>query len=368
MGEAHRLLVTLLIGNTVVNVAASAAATYLIVTASGRFGLSESGGIALAIAAMTFLLLIFGEVVPKIYAVHRAEQVSLRVVRPLRAAVVLFTPFVAVFSALADSVARLVGRSERLRMTEAELRTMARLGEEYGIIDEDEADVVQAIFDFGDKVVREVMTPRIDMKCVGNDMTTDDFLSYARTVHHSRIPVLSGTIDNVVGVAYVKDALIQRNKREIPLSRVAREAYVVPESKRINELLREFQRLAVHIAIVIDEYGGTAGLVTLEDLLEEIIGEIDDEHDTVRVRHRWIDYRTLLVDARLAIDELEDLIDRTLPELECDTVSGLVFMLAGYVPETGESFEFEGLTLQVEGVSDHRRIKAVRITLPQKAG
>jgi putative hemolysin len=362
MGEAHRLLITLLIGNTIVNVAASAAATFLIVTTFQRLHLPESGGIALAIGGMTFLLLIFGEVVPKIYAVHRAERFSLRVVGLLTVAVKLASPFVAVFSALATLVSRTVGRTDREQVTEGELRMMARLGEEYGVLDEDEADVVQAIFDFGGKVVREVMTPRIDMCCVSDETTADQLLEYAREVNHSRIPTYRGTTDHITGVAYVKDILIQSAAGAAPVSRVAREAYVVPETKPIHELLREFQRLAVHIAIVTDEYGGTAGLVTLEDLLEEIVGEIIDEHDIVTERYRWIDSNTILVDARLSIDDLEDLTGRTFPEAEYDTVGGLVLVLAGRVPAAGDTFRFQDLTLRVEGVGDRRRITVVRIS------
>jgi CBS domain containing-hemolysin-like protein len=240
---------------------------------------------------------------------------------------------------------------------------MADTAADEEVIERDERTLIHSIIDFGDTVVREVMVPRTDMVAVDSRSRVEDVIDIAITAGFSRIPVYAQGIDDIVGVVYAKDLLRaeREGRQDEPISTLQREAQFTPESKRVSELMREMQASKQHMAIVVDEYGGTAGLVTLEDLLEEIVGEIVDEYDNEEPTVQRLADGSMRVSARMAIDEVNELIDGTLPEGDWDTVGGLVYSALGHVPVEGETVEVDGHSLTAERVQG-RRISRVRVT------
>jgi CBS domain containing-hemolysin-like protein len=250
----------------------------------------------------------------------------------------------------------------RKKVTEAEIQELMDAGEEEGLINEEENEMIRSIFALGDTVVREIMVPRTDMACVSAEAGVKEVLAGIIACGHSRIPVYEGTIDNVIGLIYAKDLLKYWGTREedITLRKIIRTPYFIPESKNLEELLHEFKKKRVHIAIVIDEYGGTSGLVTIEDLLEQIVGDIQDEYD---IEEEWLVEEpggSVLVDARLSIEELEEYFAIQVERDKFDTVGGLIFHLTGRIPESGEVVEYETIRMTVVA-ADERRIIRVRI-------
>lgn len=360
-----RMLATILFGNNLVNIAASALATSLAID------IFKSYGVGIATGVMTFLVLIFGEITPKTFAAQNAEKLALRVAKPIAFLCTVLFPIVRIFVFVANLITRLLGgktMKEGPFVTEEEIKTMVTVGEEEGVIEEEEKEMIHSIFEFTDTVVKEVMVPRMDMVCVENTAMLKDVLDVIIATGHSRVPVFEETIDNIVGIVYAKDILIEmaKEKMDISLQKLVREPYYVPETKRVSELLKELQKQRMHMAIVLDEYGGTAGLVTIEDLLEEIVGEILDEYDFEEVLVEPVDEQTFRVDARMDLGELEEVLGVNLPDLDFETVGGMVFKLFGRIPEAGEKVDFDNLTFIVEKVL-RRRIAKVLITKNPKA-
>jgi magnesium and cobalt transporter len=252
------------------------------------------------------------------------------------------------------------GRSRAL--TEKELQDAINSSEEEGILNESEGDMLQSIFDFGDTIVREVMVPRTDMVCCPADATLSGFLELIIRSGHSRVPLFEGSTDKIVGVVYAKDLLRNwgANDETLTLIEVMRTPYFIPETKRIDDLLKDFRTRRVHMAIAVDEYGGTSGLITIEDLLEEIVGDIQDEYDLEIPWMQPQDDGTLLVDARANVEELEEYYGIEIPREKFDTVGGYLFHLLGNVPQKGEKVSDNGLVLMVED-SDERKIEKVRV-------
>ncbi len=260
-----------------------------------------------------------------------------------------------------SALSRIV-RGQSRALTEKELQEAINSSEEEGILNESEGDMLQSIFEFGDTIVREVMVPRTDMVCSPADATLSDFLELIIRSGHSRIPLYEGSTDKIVGVVYAKDLLRNWGASDdsLTLSEVMRPPYFIPETKRIENLLVDFRTRRVHIAIAVDEYGGTSGLITIEDLLEEIVGDIQDEYD---LEVPWIQPQedgTLLADARANVEELEEYYDIEIPREKFDTIGGYLFHLLGNVPKAGEQVTDNGLVLMVED-SDERKIGMVRI-------
>ena len=253
-------------------------------------------------------------------------------------------------------------RGEPRALTEKELQEAINSSEEEGILNESEGDMLQSIFEFGDTIVREVMVPRTDMVCSPADASLSDFLELIIRSGHSRIPLYEGSADQIVGVVYAKDLLRNwgANDETLSLTEVMRTPYFIPETKRIEDLLVDFRTRRVHMAIAVDEYGGTSGLITIEDLLEEIVGDIQDEHD---IEVPWLQPQedgTLLADARANVEELEEYYDIEIPREKFDTIGGYLFHLLGNVPKAGEKVSDNGLVMMVED-SDERKIGMVRI-------
>ncbi|MGA1873997.1 MAG: hemolysin family protein [bacterium] len=267
------------------------------------------------------------------------------------------------FSHLREVLTRLcLGSRKTIVQSEDELRKLIDEGEKLGLIEENEHEMLKSILEFGDTIVREVMVPRIEMSSLREDASYDYVMDFVIKDGHSRIPVYKDRIDNIVGVLYVKDLLRLHNmdKSNFKVSDIMRPTFFIPETKRISELLREFQRRKVHLAIAIDEYGGTAGLVTIEDLLEELVGEIEDEYDTDTEKMLTIKENIIIADGRLAVDELEDYYQIPLKSDDYETIGGLIFNLLERVPQQGEQITYQGLRFTIEKV-DERRIHRVKI-------
>jgi CBS domain containing-hemolysin-like protein len=248
-------------------------------------------------------------------------------------------------------------------VTEEEIQELMNAGEVEGIINEEENEMIRAIFTLRDTIVREIMVPRTDMASVSSDATVREVLATIVECGHSRIPVWDGTLDNIVGLIYAKDFLKYWGMDDsgVVLRKVMRAPYFVPETKKLEELLHDFKKKRIHIAIVIDEYGGTSGLVTIEDLLEQIVGDIQDEYD---LEEEWLveeDDGSVMVDARLPIEELEEYFSIEIERDKFDTVGGLIFHLTGRIPRIGEEVESGTIRLAVLA-ADERKISKVRIT------
>lgn len=340
------------------------AATLVGVFVERRLG---AWGLVAGLVFEIVVFFVFAEVVPKTFAVQHAESVALRL-SPLLAALTRFPPLSVVAQALI-SLANVVlpgkGLTKGPFVTEEEIRTMADVAAEEDVIESEERKLIHSIFEFGDMVVREAMVPRPDMVAVPAGVSVDDALTKASEAGYSRLPVFEESTDNIVGLVYLKDLV-----RELragngqgalqPLGGLVRPAVFVPEQKRVAVLLRDMQEQKFHMAIVVDEYGATAGLVTLEDLLEEIVGEIVDEYDVEQPKVEHLDSGAVRVAGHTPIDEVNEVLSAELPATEWDTVGGLMLNLLGHVPDEGESVEFQGLDFLAERVQG-RRIVSVHI-------
>ncbi len=358
--EPGPVLTALLVGNNIVNVTAAVLAGALFVRWVG-----PARGPWLAVVAMTVLLLILGEITPKTFAAKYADRLALWVGRPVAWLTVALFPVIRALSVFSNLLVRPLGGRVNLAsplVTEEEIRLLVKMGEEEGVIEEDERQMIHSIFEFGDTVAREVMVPRIDMVCVEDTTTVDGVLRVVLEEGHSRIPVYHETIDQIVGVVHVKDLLshIKAGHHTLVVKEVMRPAYFIPESKRLDDLFREMRRKRTQMAIVVDEYGGTAGLVALEDLLEEIVGPILDEYDVDEKLFETANGQTAVVDGRLSIEEVNELMSLDLPTDEVDTIGGFVYTLLGHVPQQGESVTAGDVEIVVEKLEGHR-VARVRI-------
>ncbi|BER92626.1 hemolysin family protein [Atrimonas thermophila] len=324
--------------------------------------LLETAGKEIAFVLVTviisFITLVLGELVPKRIALANPERISFLVARPIEALSLVFRPVIVVLSFFTDSISKFLGISQDKigLVTEEELKIF--LSEQKALPPE-ERQLINEVFDFGDTMAYEVMTPRTDIVAVDEEATVKDVLEVFRKNHYSRIPVFREDIDHIVGFVHIKDILVlyEEGMLDKKVKEILRPVYFVPATKKVIELLREMQRRRVHMAIVLDEYGGTAGLVTIEDLLEELVGEIRDEHDREAAPYRKVGENEYLVDASIQIEELNELLGLDIPESEeFESVGGLVMELLDKVPEEGEVVKIGRYLLKVERMRGKRII------------
>lgn len=343
----RQLIVTILIGNELVNISTS------ILVAALALSLFGPSGKFYAMVISTLLLLLFGEVAPKTYAIQRTEAHARRVARPLTAFRLLITPVRVLLVGLVNLLAPMVAakvRAHQRRLSEEEFKTLVEMGLSEGVLEAEEKEFIHSVVAFGDTRAGEVMTPRTDMVCLQVDSTFEDVLEMVRRGVHSRVPVYRENLDDVVGILYVKDLLkvIRNDRSDWRLKKVLHPPHFIPQSKLVSELLKEFQEKKIHLAIVVDEHGGVSGLVTMEDILEELFGEITDEFDRAIKLVSSLGYNEWRVVGKLPLEELAALTDEDLPIEEFDTVGGFVFHLFGHLPKPQESVQHRGLTLTVE--------------------
>ncbi len=364
--QPSRFLSTILMLTLLVQVGASAIATGLAL----KFELPVAA--AVATGAMTFLIFIFSEMAPKTYATNHTERVAMAVAPAVNLLSTIFYPLVRVLILISNGVIRLFGGKtikEGPFVTEGDIKALVTAAEEQDVIEEEEKKLINSIFEFGDTLVREVMIPRTDMVMMEEGAGMEESLELILGSGFSRIPVYRGDFDHIVGVLYAKDILpyLKRGESDARPRELLREAYFVPETKRVSELLTELRTLTIHMAIVLDEYGGTSGLVTIEDLLEEIVGEIFDEYDSALELYESLGRGRYTFDARISVDDLNELLGTELPAHEWDTLGGLMYNLMGKIPKQGEAAEFEGLRLTAQKVVG-RRIDKVLLEVIDREG
>jgi CBS domain containing-hemolysin-like protein len=323
----------------------------------------HGAGEIIATLVMTVLLFVFAEVTPKTFAIQQTDRVALFLAPLIVGLGRLVGPLATGLVKMANVVMPGKGLPQGPFITEHELKALAEVASDEEQIEEGEKELIHSIFEFGDTIVREVMVPRPDITAIEGDKTLRDVQALVLQHGYSRIPVYDDDLDTVVGVVYAKDVLkaLHQGKHDMPLSDIVREAHFVPESKKVADLLREMQKEKFHIALVTDEYGSVVGLITLEDLLEELVGEITDEYDTDEPELEQVAEDVYRVDGKLSIDEVNELLDVELPDEEWDTVGGLMLGLLGSIPEEGEEVSFQNLRFKAEKI-DGRRISKVLIT------
>jgi putative hemolysin len=375
--EPSRFLATIQVGVTLAGFLASAsAASNIADSVAGiieRLGVpflvSASNGIAIVVVTImvSFFTLVFGELVPKRMALQKSEDIALKVARPIQLLAKLTAPFIRFLTWLTNRLVTLLGgdpHTSGSKVTEEEIRMMIDVGQEEGVFEQTETDMINSIFEFDDTVVREVMTPRVDIISISANAKLDEIIDTVASVKYSRIPVYQDSIDDIVGILYVKDllGLLKDRDEDFSLGNMMRDPYFVPENKKIDHLFKELQQIKVHMAIVVDEYGGTAGLVTIEDLIEEIVGNIQDEYDEEEVDFEIINPDIMKVNGMITIDEVNELFDVELPEDEWETIGGFVMGLAGKVPVSGQQIRYGDLVFSIEKMDDRRvtKLKIIR--------
>ena len=357
------VLSTAMIGVTVAHIVASSAMTFALMPHLGR-----TAAALVATVVLTPVMLVFGEIIPKAVAREWATSLILKLYRPLVWASALLAPFVAFSQAVVSLLLRLAGGSQpdvRQFVSREELKNLLQMEPGEANVTTQEAEMIDNIFDLGETTVREVMVPLVDVAMLPETASPVDAVALIQQRGFSRLPVFSGRETNVVGVVTAMD-LLRRGAGAATLRELMRPPRFVPESQRIDDLLREMQKDRVHLAIVVDEYGGATGIVTLEDVVEEIVGDIEDEHDRTPASVERLPDGSYWVAARTNIDELNEALDWTLPKRDYETIAGLVLSTLGRIPRTGEEFQVPGYTITVLE-ADSRRVMAVKIAATRPA-
>ncbi len=353
--DSHRLIITLLVGNNLVNIGASALATAL---ALSMFG---SLGIGIATGVMTFIVLIVGEILPKSIALHHPEGICLAVARPIRAFKTILFPVVIVLDFITRKLMGSLGKGDvKPLITEEELKTFVEIGEEIGSIEADEREMIHNIFKLNDIEAREIMTPKINMESIDGDLSLRAALDFIISSRHSRIPVYEDNPDRIIRILNIRDTLrfMKDQNLDVRLKNIGNEPLFVPETKEVDELLREMQKTITHIAVLVDEYGAVSGIVTIEDILEEIVGEIYDETDLIEKNIVRTDKKTLKVKGETSIEELNRYIDTGITSTNgYDTISGYILKQAGRIPEQGEELDLPKFRIIIESIENNRIVQ-----------
>jgi putative hemolysin len=359
LDQPDRLLSAILVGNNLVNIAASVFATALCIEFFGEHGE------LLTIVILTPLLLVFGEIGPKTYAAKYPEKLSFVVLYPVRAVVWLLTPVTWVVSGIANLLTRLLrGEEQRPLISEDELRSFIEFGEHAGVMDKTKRKMLHGVFDLGEIRVRDVMVPRTEVVGIEADTAFTDVLRIVIETRHSRFPVFEGDLDRVVGVIHSKEILEYLDAPvNFSLRRLARPPLFVPEAKPIEALLQTFRRKHLHLAMVVDEYGGVEGIVTLEDIFEVIVGEIQDEYDDEEVLIRPLGPGRFLVDGSATLRSVNHRFGLNLSEEHVTTLAGFLLNAMGKIPAAGDFCEAEGVLFTVRRMVD-RRIDEIEVELP----
>ncbi|MEJ2313877.1 MAG: hemolysin family protein [Nitrospirota bacterium] len=364
LNQHDKLFSAVILSGNLFTVLATSLGTALAIRYLGR-----QGGIVSATIVMTFLTVVFGELAPKTFAVTHSERVSLLVAKPLEVFIKLISPAIWIFKVSANLVLRLFGVKERPAspfVTEEEIKAMIKIAEEERVIEEQEKKLLHRVFEFGDTEVSEAMVPRTEIAGIPEEATVADAMRLVSEKGFSRYPVIRENIDNISGILYLKDLLINMAQADISQKQVKefmRDAYYIPANKMVSELLDDMRRKKLHIAVVVDEHGGTEGLVTLEDLMEEIVGGLQDEFEEMEAARdvEVIDEHTFILSGSVPLDEANELMGTDLESEEFNTIGGFVFGLFGRLPKTGEQVRFHNMRFLVLEMEE-RRVSKVRIT------
>lgn len=356
-----KMLSAILIGNNVVNLSAASLATTL------AMRISLSAGIATGI--LTIVVLIFGEIVPKTWAMFSSTKLSLAYSGIIYSLMQLLTPVIFVIDKLANGILRLmhIDPGKKITtMTEAELRSYVEVSHEDGVIESEEREMIYNVFDFSDALAKDIMIPRINMVTVDVEDSYSEILSVFRDSMYTRLPVYQGDKDNIIGLINIKDFILTKDEEDFHVKDILRDAHYTYEFKKVADLLIEIREKTTNVTFVLNEYGATVGMITLEDLLEEIVGEIRDEYDADEEELiKKIDGRTYLVEGSMKLDDINDELNTRLDSEDYDSISGIIIECLNSLPEDNEEVTLEnGIRLKVQGI-DQNRIQKVLMTLPE---
>ncbi len=361
----ERLLITILIGNNVVNIGAASFAT---VVATNLFG---SSGVGIATGVMTFLVLVFGEITPKTIANTKNEKISLMTARPLLLLMYILYPIIWVLELITKFIAKLTGGEENAIVSEEELKTMAKVGVEEKAIEKYEGEIISKVFELNDITASDIMTVKSEMEILDSELELCEALPIIAKSPFSRIPIYKDEKYNIVGVVYTKDILKEGSKcivnpdkyddRDLKLSDVCRKPLFVPGQRLINDLLKDFQKKHIQLALVVDESGGLIGLVTLEDILEELVGEIIDETDIEKELIKRLDKKNILVDSMTEIEDINDFFNVKIKAPRKEFISKYLLENFGKIPKVGDEIEIDGIIYFISD-ADEKRINKIRIT------
>ncbi|RCX16641.1 putative hemolysin [Anaerobacterium chartisolvens] len=379
LSEPSRFLATIQIGITLAGFLASAFAADSFADPIVRLilmtGISvpeawlKTASVFIVTVILSYFTLVLGELVPKRVAMKKAESISMFVAGPLSMLLKVSSPFVKLLTLSTNFFVRLFGvdpNADEQEVTEEEIRMMVDVGEERGAIDESEKEMINNVFEFDNKIVSDIMTHRTHIAAVDVEATLNDVVSLVKNEKYTRIPVYEGNIDNIIGTMHVKDLiqLLENQERDFVIRDIIRKPYFIPASKRIDDLFQDLQRTKTHMAIAIDEYGGTAGIVTIDDLIEEIVGNIFDEYDEEEKDIEKLDENTFMINGSASLDTVRDFLKVDLPVDDYDTLSGFVIGQLGRIPQKGESpdIEFNGLVFRVDEIEEKKiaRVKVCR--------
>ncbi len=352
------LLSTLLIGNNIVNITSASIATVIFTN-----WLGGDKGVTVSTIVMTLLVLVFGEITPKSLAKEMPEKFAMAAVPIVKVLMVVLTPFNIIFGAWKKLLGKVVHIGKKQSMTEEELMTMIDEVEQEGVLDQNESDLLRSAIEFNDVNVEEILTHRVDMIAIDAEDSIEEILEAFRDHPYSRLPVYRETVDNIVGILHEQDFMMMLHEGKQSIMDAVQPALFVQESMKISDLLRVLQKDNVHMAIVLDEFGGTTGIVTMEDILEELVGEIYDEHDTKEENlFNWVDENTCIVNGNADLDDLfEEMKFQEDPDAyESNTISGWVMEKLDRLPQEGDSFVFENYDVQVTKMEE-RRVMEIRI-------
>lgn len=362
LDQYGKMLSAVLIGNNIVNLYASSVTTTLAIKLWG------SRAVGIATGVLTFTLLMFGEIIPKTWAMQKAEFITLFYSGPIRMLMTVLTPVIYVIDKISNWILRFLhisSEGNNFSITEKELKTYVDVSHEGGVIETEERELIYNVFDFGDTVAKDIMIPRIQMTTVPIDASYQELLSTFQASMFTRIPVYDGDPDHIIGVVNIKDFILVKDKEKFQLKKILREAYYTYEYKSVSDLLMEIREKSLSIAFVLSEYGATVGMITMEDMIEELVGEIRDEYDADEEELiQEIDDGQYLVEGSMKLDDINDALDIELESEDYDSAGGLIIEKLARLPQDKETILLDnGISLQADGVRDNRILK-VLITLP----
>lgn len=365
--KPEKFIITVLLGNNFVNTGAAALGTAVILH---LWAAKPELAVLLATVIVTVVLLVVGEVVPKIVASQHSERVARSFVTPVSFLSWVLTPFTTVLEWLGTSVSKLIGGkpTQRTLVTEEEIRTMINVGKEEGVVEEAEARMLDKVFQFGDHPIREAMLPRTAVVWVEKGTTLGDFLKIYADTPHTRFPVYEDSLDNTIGGIYIKDVLLAQARGEFndesTIDSITRPVIFAPETKHIGALFQEMQASNNQMAVVVDEYGGVAGVVTLRELLSQLVGRFGDEFDRAPREYQAVDEHTYDIDGNMRVEEVNEEMGMSLPSGDYETIAGLVLHLLGYMPKEGEQFRYLDLKFTVK---EMRNLKVEKLRITREA-
>lgn len=361
--EPSKLLGTILVGNNIVNIAASALATSLAIEYFG------DRGVLISTAVMAFVVLVFAEITPKSWAAQNAERVSIKVSRPMSGIIAILQPIVIIFTFITSLLMRALGINNKIIrpfITEDELRTVVNVSQEEGVLEIDEKEMIHKVFEFGDIQIKDVMIQRTDIVAIDVRLSYNEIYQRIRDEKFTRYPVYEEGIDNIIGILNLRDLFfIESLSEDFNIYNFIRKPYYTFEYKRIAELFKEMKKKKIHIAVALDEYGGTAGIVTMEDLIEEIVGEIQDEYDDQENEIEAISQNEYIVKGNIRLELLNELLGVNLEYEDIDSLGGLMIVELGRFPRMGESIKYNDIKMVLEE-AEGNRIKKIRMFLPKK--